>query len=132
MSATGDFAGMLQLMKDYIESRGFWIDQHLLRDPLIPATPSATKSADLKFSPAPYKGKNPFAAIKWRVAQFQSPHYEITPAWESEDLTEATEITLPPEKLKPGQTYRLRVRYKDATNRWSHWSAPVEFTAPAK
>jgi hypothetical protein len=132
MSATGDFAGMIQLMKDYVESRGFWVDQHLLRDPLIPATPTLRKTGDLKFTPGSYKGRGSFAAARWRVAQFQSPHYEITPAWESEELTEATEVAIPADRLQPGQTYRVRVRYKDTTKRWSHWSAPMEFTFPAK
>ena len=31
----------------------------------------------------------------------------------------------------PGETYRARVRHKDAGGRWSHWSAPVEFLVSA-
>ena len=29
---------------------------------------------------------------------------------------------------RAGHTYRVRARVKDATGRWSHYSAPVEFT----
>ncbi|MFT5412284.1 MAG: hypothetical protein ACI9NC_005022, partial [Verrucomicrobiales bacterium] len=35
---------------------------------------------------------------------------------------------VPATALKVGQTYRARVRHKDSTNRWSHWSSPLEFT----
>jgi hypothetical protein len=38
-------------------------------------------------------------------------------------------MTVPSSALKIGRTYRARVRMKDTTGRWSHWSAPVEFVA---
>jgi hypothetical protein len=148
MSQTGDFAGMLQLMKDYVVSRGFWVDQYLLKDPLIPSTPTATYAGPagypahgLRFTPSAYKGRSPLAGVKWRIAEItppdakpdpRAPHAsEITPHWESEEAAQAGEVVIPPTGLKPGHTYRVRVRYKDSTNRWSHWSRPVEFVLGA-
>jgi hypothetical protein len=148
--ATGDFAGMIKLMKDYVVSRGFWVDQQILRDPLIPPAPTLNylgpagfPANGLRFAPGPYKGRTPFAAVKWRIAEIipgdrvkADPHspqaYEITPVWESEELEQIGEIAIPPDGLKSGHTYRVRVRFKDASKRWSHWSAPVEFTLGGK
>jgi hypothetical protein len=31
--------------------------------------------------------------------------------------------------VRSGTRYRVRVRHQDNTGRWSHWSAPIEFTA---
>jgi hypothetical protein len=89
------------------------------------------------------QGDDTFAALKWRVAEVprpglpafdpQSPRiYEVHAAWESDELGEfVAEVQVPPETLKVGATYRARVRHKDNTGRWSHWSEPLEFTAGA-
>jgi hypothetical protein len=147
-AATHDFPGMVQSMKDYVKKRGAWIDSVLLKDSTIPETPKATSSGpasfpadQLRFSASAYQGANAFAALKWRLAEVepanrkgaarvkQGPR-EITPVWESAELVNATEqTTIPSGIAKAGHTYRVRVRMKDATGRWSHWSAPVEFTA---
>ena len=37
----------------------------------------------------------------------------------------------PSTAIRTGKTYRARVRHKDNTNRWSHWSNPVEFSVSA-
>src|SRR5690606_32634220 len=40
--------------------------------------------------------------------------YEINALWESEEITSFTrQITIPPDKLVPGHTYRVRVKMKD-------------------
>ncbi|MDX9753499.1 MAG: lamin tail domain-containing protein, partial [bacterium] len=58
--------------------------------------------------------------------------YEINPVWLSEELpTFAKRITIPSMGLAAGNTYRVRVRMKDNTGRWSYWSDPVQFTAQA-
>ena len=44
------------------------------------------------------------------------------------DMKDAN-ITVPAAAAKPGRTYRARVRHKDTSGRWSHWSAPVGFVA---
>ncbi|HEY7120830.1 MAG TPA: CotH kinase family protein [Tepidisphaeraceae bacterium] len=146
-SATRDFSGMTQLMKNYVRLRGQWVDMTLLRDPRIPATPTLTYSgpADhpanrLAFRPSRYQGRAPFAAAKWRIAEvtptgtpINSPPkprlYEISPTWESDELPKLEQTTIPDKSVKPGHAYRVRVRVKDETGRWSHWSAPVEFVA---
>jgi hypothetical protein len=136
-SATHDFAGMVRQMKEYVKTRSAWVDANLLNDPTIPTTPIATYTGDkthpaknLRFTASQYKGPSSFAAIQWRLAEInpKARLYEITPTWESETLDQPAEITLPPNLAQPGHTYRVRVRMKDTTNRWSHWSPPIEFT----
>lgn len=143
---THDFPGMTKLMKDYVKTRGTWVDATLLKDPKIPVTPAAsyTGAADfpadkLRFRAGPYQGSAPFAAIKWRLAEItpnaapRTPHaYEITPLWESPELLKLDEEITIPALTRPGHTYRVRVRMKDTTNRWSHWSEAVEFTPGAQ
>jgi hypothetical protein len=145
-----DFSGMVQLMKDYVKSRSGWIDALLLRDSKIPETPSITALCPANFPPdqlrfraSAYKGASDFAAVKWRLAEIGKQRgsdgpsrprvlSEITPVWESSELKNATpEMGIPPGQAKSGHSYRVRVRMKDVTGRWSHWSAPVEFTSSA-
>jgi hypothetical protein len=148
-SRTHDFSGMLEEMKDYVRARGAWIDSVLINDSRIPATPKIAScgpagfpATQLMFNASPYDGSNPFAAIKWRLAEVapakgspvsatptQGPN-EITPVWESPELTEpSAQATIPKTIALAGHTYRARARVKDTTGRWSHWSAPVEFVA---
>jgi hypothetical protein len=149
---TKDFAGMLQLMRDYVRSRGQWVDQTLLNDPKIPATPTVKDLSEkshpadrLRFAAGAYQGADAFAGARVRIAEVtptDAPppgagpraqrHYEITPTWESEELSKLEELTIPAGVAKAGHTYRVRVRVKDAENRASHWSAPIEFTATEK
>ena len=59
---------------------------------------------------------------------------EWFPDWDSGFLdTFSDTIQVPARTLEQGSTYRARVRHKDNTGRWSHWSAPVEIIpgAPA-
>jgi hypothetical protein len=80
--------------------------------------------------------------MKWRIGEvsdpsapnydpLHAPPYEIQTLWESESATFAAEVTVPPANLRAGSTYRVRVKHMDDTGRWSHWSAPVEFTTAA-
>jgi len=56
--------------------------------------------------------------------------YEIDAVWESEELTEFNNtIRIPADVVQPGCTYRVRCRMKDDTDKWSHWSEPVQFVA---
>jgi hypothetical protein len=141
---THDFAGMVQLMKDYVVTRSRWVDATLLRDPKIPATPTikftgpGTHSANqLKFSPGDFEGTHACAAAKWRIAEVTprdapapTPRlYEITAAWQSDELKSLGDFSFPAKIAKPGHLYRVRLRVKDSTGRWSHWSAPIEFEA---
>ncbi len=98
---------------------------------------------DLRFRCSPYvspKGAAS-AAEQWRLGEISAPgirgyvtgqprKYEIEEVWSSLATAPfAAEIKLPPEALRPGATYRARVRVKDATGRWSHWSEPAQFAA---
>lgn len=54
--------------------------------------------------------------------------YEIDTVWESGPITRfKRDITIPASQVEVGRTYRVRCRMKDNTNRWSHWSLPVQF-----
>ena len=54
--------------------------------------------------------------------------FEWTATWETGELSEFTpEIRPPASAVKGNQTYRARVRHKDTSGRWSHWSDPLEF-----
>ncbi len=144
-SPSRDFPGMAGLMKQYVRSRGDWIDSALLNDGRIPATPTADfvgptnfPARELRFRASAYKGTAAFAAVKWRLAEVPptSPNpsrreqalYEINASWQSAESNQPDKIvSIPDGTAKPGHAYRVRVRMKDVTGRWSHWSAPVEF-----
>ncbi len=114
-------------------------------DPNIPATPELAYSGGAGFPANQLHvtasdfsgpgGAGSFAARQWRVARVgDGSHYEINALWTSVTTDPAqTEMDLPSAPLETGATYRARVRQCDAAGRWSHWSAPVEFTvAPAR
>jgi hypothetical protein len=141
---TRNFAGMVQLMKDYVVRRSAFIDRTLLNDSTIPARPEIKAGASDRprtFQCSDFKGQSPFAAMQWRVAEIAGTRvnaegrrepgiYEITPVWESGEQPEfQRDISLPPATVKIGKTYRVRARLKDRSGRWSHWSEPVQFTA---
>jgi hypothetical protein len=144
-SSTRDFAGMVRQMKDYVEQRAEFIDSRILRNQPIPETPKISRKGDsLSFTTSSFSGPGKFAALKWRLAEvdtslqldaktkkpLRAGRYEIIPDWESGEVTSfSSEVQVPSEKVKSGQTYRVRARHKDSTGRWSHWSAPVQFTA---
>lgn len=91
------------------------------------------------FSPSAIGGTT-FGAIQWRIGEIYAPgipgyvageprKYEIEDVWTSAELTSfSATVRVPVASAKPGRTYRARVRHKDANGRWSHWSAPVQFT----
>ncbi|MCU0917593.1 MAG: CotH kinase family protein [Planctomycetes bacterium] len=121
----------------------------LAADAQIPNQPTVTYSgpagypADrLSFRSSAFSdASGVFAARKWRIAEITNPaagaydpdtpvRYEIQAAWESPEIAPyAGEIQIPPCVAQAGHTYRVRCRMKDSTGRWSHWSAPVQFTA---
>jgi hypothetical protein len=151
ISSTGDFDGMIQIVKDYVVSRGNWIESNILtQEGDIPGTPviayegvSGHPTNDLLFSSSAYSSSSgsSFAAMEWRIAEIYNPTtpnyvaddpyiYEIqNPTESGERTTFQSEYQFPPLAARPGHTYRARVRHKDSEGRWSHWSAPVEFTA---
>ena len=141
------FDGMIRKMKAYVATRGALLDSQA-RDTGIPNRPVLTARGSTNFpinnivvESSSYSGSAAFAAMAWRLAEISgnnSPpfdprnprHYEIQPVWESLVQTnQALVIQVPPSSLKVGRLYRVRVKMKDVTGRWSHWSAPLEFTA---
>jgi len=80
-----------------------------------------------------------FGAMRWRIGEITPPgtpfnpkvprKYEWPALWEREYTRYQAEVTIPKSVVRPGGLYRVRVRMKDSTGRWSHWSEPVEFKA---
>ena len=119
----------------------------------IPATPAITYTGPvgypangLRFQTTAFsdpQGAGDFAALQWRVAEVTDPTAPAyDPAakrlleWNASYLSEplstfADEFVFPDTACQAGHTYRARVRMQDTSGRWSHWSAPVEFTATA-
>ena len=96
------------------------------------------------FSPATaLNGGTTFSAMQWRIGEIYAPAiagwqpgtqriYEVEQVWTSAEMTPFTATTrVPVSYVRPGHTYRARVRHKDANGRWSHWSAPTQFAASA-
>ena len=112
---------------------------------------------DLAFTCSSFSSPSsrPFAKMKWRIAEVTNPAapgynrwstaaprlYEIDPDnnRESPEISPfSNTFTFPASTAHAGRTYRVRVKFADAgdaansnTPRWSHWSAPVPFTAAA-
>jgi Lamin Tail Domain/CotH kinase protein len=149
------FAGMVQVMKYFVVERQSHMSS-ICSDPAIPRTPTVTATCPptypinaLTFQTSPFsdpQGSGTFGAMKWRIAEVASDSlgasqsgnpaaggegkYEINAVWESPEMTTfERDITIPASAVKVGHTYRVRCRMKDNTNRWSHWSAPVQFVA---
>jgi len=142
-----NFNGCIQLMKNYVNLRGGRLDS-ISVDSSIPSRPSVAYVGPinfplnrLTFRSSAYGGVNPFAAMKWRIAEVSDTnapsydpaaprHYEINADWESEELTAfVSDNTIPSGAVKVGHAYRVRVRMKDNTGRWSNWSLPIQFVA---
>ncbi len=76
-----DFRGMLKIMKEYVVSRGEWIDRTILNnDRNVPDTPTVTpltedfRIDDLRFETSDFRdpnGNDTFAAMKWRIAEVE-------------------------------------------------------------
>ena len=119
----------------------------------LPATPTISYVGEegfptngLRFRTSDFQdpqGDNTFGGVEWRIARItdvNAPAFdpnekvklEWTASWESGELPRfESEIQPPSVAVVSGHTYRARVRMKDETSHWSHWSAPVEFTATA-
>ncbi len=153
-SPAGDFAGMVQRMRDFVGPGGWSHDRiaSIVSDDEIPYAPTVTSTSPagypvnaLTFETSPFrdpKDSRTFAAVKWRIGEIdvadtissadrQRGNYEIEAIWESEEIADpqSTAVTVPASVVSPGRTYRVRCRMKDSTGRWSHWSEPAEFAA---
>ena len=83
------------------------------------------------------QGSGTFASMEWRVGEVYNPSipgymdgdpwkYEIEEVWSSGG---SANVSIPNSVLRPGRTYRVRVRHFDDTGRGSHWSEAIEFIA---
>ncbi|HYE31733.1 MAG TPA: lamin tail domain-containing protein [Methylomirabilota bacterium] len=143
----GSFDAVRDIMKLYVNYRGQRMDS-LYGDTAIPQRPTISNAGSPTFAAnavrlrsSAYAGPSPFAAVKWRVAEVtpqpvvpqwpaEPRKYEINADWESAEITsQQLEVSVPAHVLKPGRTYRARVKMKDSTGRWSNWSEPLAFTA---
>lgn len=100
---------------------------------------------NLTFQTSAFAGKGgaSFSSIQWRVAEITDPNapayiigakqlLEWNASYDSGAVTAfASQFRFPASAAKAGHTYRARVRHRDTAGRWSHWSAPVQFTAAA-
>lgn len=138
---------MIQVLKNYLVSRGSWMERSLLtQNNSIPTTPVLTYSGaagfpsnGLFFTSSNYSSATPFAAMEWRISEIYDPTtanyvpgdpylYEIENPDTSGELTSFDSGYLfPTVSARPGQTYRVRVRHQDTAGRWSHWSESAEF-----
>ena len=86
------------------------------------------------------QGAATFGAREWRIAEVTDESapafdpteprvYEWTSVWSSGDLPGASEEFSFPVVARVGHTYRVRLRMRDSSGRYSHWSDEVEFTA---
>lgn len=120
---------------------------------VMPATPTLTYQGpvgyptnQLTFSQSAFsdpQGAGDFAAVQWRVAKITDPNApafdpleKFKLEWSAEYDTgelpaSSASFTVPGNVCKTGNSYRVRVRHKDLSGRWSHWSAPAQFTAGA-
>ena len=146
-----DFGGMIQVLKNYIGSRGNWMRTNLLtQNSSIPDTPIITYTGDpgypgngLQFTSSAYNSGTAFAAMEWRISEISDPStanylagdpylYEIENPTESGELTTFNANYLFSSlAASPGKTYRARVRHQDTAGRWSHWSEPAGFLVSA-
>ena len=84
---------------------------------------------------------NTFGALQWRLAEVTDPAapvynpgaprlLEWNAVWTSGELGRyPNPITIPSAVAAAGHAYRARVRVKNTTGQWSHWSAPLQFVA---
>jgi hypothetical protein len=149
--APGGYAGMMQVLRNYVVSRGNFIDATILTDEAqVPTKPSITYTGEpgfpldgLQFTSSAFSSPagSSFSAMEWRIGEVYHPgtanyapdtewKYEINAAWESGELTSFNSVLEHSgASLQTGHTYRARVRMRDAAGRWSHWSNPVQFLA---
>ncbi len=74
---------MLQVMKDYVVSRGNWIDSTLLTDNQMPNRPTAVYTGpagypadSLDFQTSSFadpQGSDTFLGLRWRIAEVKHP-----------------------------------------------------------
>ncbi len=144
--ATADFAGFRKYLVDFCtdsrpvknyapndgDQRGYgWgYLAHEAKDDKIPAKPTVTrpKADAYKFEAAEFAsaGGQKSAALEWRVGRVgKNGWYELDEHWRKE-IAEGRTVDIPLAVFGEKGEYRVRARWRDATGRCGHWSAPVD------
>ena len=147
------FANLTQYTKDFLTVRGYGrsnlaskaVDNAIPDKPTIVYTGPAGFPADaLTFQSSSFsdpQGGRTFGWVEWRIGEIRNPGtpnyvegdryiYEIETCYQSARLRPfQSQFTFPTAEVRPGRTYRSRVRHIDTSGRASNWSDPVEFTA---
>jgi len=148
-ATTEDFRGIVQIMKDYVKPTSYREFDTYFEDVSMPYTPTVTSTGPvdypanaLTFETSPFsdpQGSGTFAAMKWRIAEVSDTScpafdplkrrkYEIETVWDSGEIADFNStIKIPASLVEVSHAYRVRVRMKDNTGRWSHWSEPIHF-----
>ena len=118
----------------------------------IPGTPTIThvgpngfplnelRFKSTSFAPGRSSNSSKFTGIQWRLAEVSNPKtpffelgqpwkYEVNPVWKLEADEFVGTVAVPQTVIRKGGTYRARVRVRNGTMAWSHWSSPSEFVA---
>lgn len=149
---SADHEGQMDYMRTFLQPGGFGYDKlvEVVADSAIPQTPVVSYTGpagfpldDLRFQSGAFMdASGSFARMKWQIGEISDPSapnhnrllaqpQEIDALWEAETTSFVADVLVPPAALRAGSTYRVRVKHQDNTGRWSHWSAPVEFTTSA-
>lgn len=141
-----DFSEEIQRLKRFATTRADILRAQLPRN--CPATPSLTYVGapnypidQLVFTCSDYRDTSQFAAMQWQLAEVTDrnnpfyaprfvPNYEMNAVWQSgENNVFDNKIAIPYGVALPNRSYRLRVRFKNKTGYYSHWSPPIQFIA---
>jgi len=129
---------------------GGWITRldTVAADAAIPARPTLTYAGPPGFPAdgillqssafSDPQGAGTFASMQWRLAEITPTNIAVSGAeklkleydavWDSGELTAFnSQMQFPAQFIEPGKTYRVRVRHKDDTGRWSRWSDYFQF-----
>ncbi|HUF63051.1 MAG TPA: lamin tail domain-containing protein [Verrucomicrobiales bacterium] len=154
---SADFAGMVRWVKDFTVPPGFGGArlEAMSESSRAPDTPEIRYAGlegypldALLFEASAFSGgtlfeTQQFAGMQWRVGEVSYPGipgyepgspriHEVEELWTSPVQGEYMAVgRIPPEVLRPGRSYRARVRMKNQLGHWSHWSQPHSFRPSA-
>lgn len=150
---TGNVDAQMSWYKTWFQDRANFLNANSIygfSDVNIPNRPSisnvgSTAIDDLNFVSSGFndpQGNATFAAMQWRVGEWSDPTnpfydgiceaiYEIEEKWISQEITTNNpSYSIPAAaQLEAGRSYKVRLRYKDNTGRWGHWSTAYSFVA---